>query len=141
MDVTITIDEKELHRVYRQFNTLTNYKSQVRVMSSARAAGARVIARTAKKTSAFKDRSGRLRKSIVAKKARPFRKGFWFIQAGGKIKSGGYAGHAYIVEHGHKGAAPHPFFMPAAKAASNEAFKQSGRAFWKATQRELNKGN
>lgn len=142
----IVIDEKQLHKAYRQFNTLVSAKAQGRVMSAARAAGARVIATAARKTSAFKNRTGRLRASIRATKVKPYWKGYYQIRAGGEYK-GGLAPHAYNVEHGHRGlrgnrgAKPNPFLKPAAKSKAHEAFKKSGLAFWKGVQRELKKGN
>ena len=74
------------------------------------------IARDAKThVPGFKDLSGRLRKSIRAKKSK-FADGGWITRAGGKG-----ARQAWLVEHGHgpgkegKGttAQPHPYLEPA----------------------------
>jgi hypothetical protein len=56
---------------------------------------AKQIARDAKSSTAFKDKTGRLRKSIRAKKSK-FDDGGWIARAGGKN-----AMQSWLVEHGH----------------------------------------
>jgi hypothetical protein len=68
----------------------------------------------AKASTSFKDKTGRLRKSIKKKKSK-FPGGGYIVKAGGKG-----AMQAWLVEHGHKGnslfpqgAPPHPYLKPA----------------------------
>ena len=65
---------------------------------------ARQIAIDAKTTTAFKDKTGTLRKSIRARKSK-FEDGGWIVVAGSP--------HAHLVEYGHKNAPAHPFLRPA----------------------------
>jgi hypothetical protein len=84
---------------------------------------AKRVAATARASRAFKDKTGRLRKSIRAKKSR-FADGGWIVTAGGKG-----AAHAHLVEYGHGGkkpAAKKPFLRPALAAAIDEARAQFG---------------
>jgi len=68
------------------------------------------IAKDAKASAAFKDQSGKLRKSIKTKKSK-YPDGGHIVKAGGKG-----ARQAFLVEYGHGGkkpAPPHPFLRPA----------------------------
>lgn len=68
------------------------------------------IRKDAKKTTAFKDKTGRLRKSIKIKKSK-FDDGGYMVRAGGRG-----AMQAWLVEHGHGGprlSSPHPYLKPA----------------------------
>ena len=60
------------------------------------------IKRDAKASTAFKDKTGRLRKSIRVKKSK-FKDGGHIVLAGGKG-----ARHAHLVEYGHGGPRPAP---------------------------------
>jgi len=72
---------------------------------------AKQIARDAKTmVPGFQDKTGKLRKSIRAKKSK-YADGGWITRAGGKG-----AMQAFLVEHGHGGprpAQPHPYLEPA----------------------------
>ena len=74
----------------------------------------------AKVTSAFVDKTGRLRKSIKRKKSK-------FIDGGYMVKAGGKgAMQAWLVEHGHGGPRParhHPFLKPALDKNVSEAIR------------------
>ena len=68
------------------------------------------IKRDAKATTAFIDKSGRLRASIKRRKSK-FEDGGYMVKAGGKG-----AMQAWLVEHGHGGPRParaHPYLKPA----------------------------
>lgn len=68
------------------------------------------IKNDAKTTTAFIDKSGRLRASVKRRKSK-FDGGGYMVKAGGKG-----AMQAWLIEHGHGGlhpAAPHPFLKPA----------------------------
>ncbi len=84
---------------------------------------AKQISRDAKASTAFKNESGRLRKSIRAKKSK-FDGGGWIVRAGGKG-----AMQAWLVEHGHGGphpAPPHPYLDPARLQNLSLARKEFG---------------
>ena len=68
------------------------------------------IKNDAKRTVAFVDKTGKLRKSIKKKKSK-FEDGGYIVKAGGRG-----AMQAFLVEHGHGGPHPapaHPFLKPA----------------------------
>lgn len=73
---------------------------------------AKVVATRARATTAFKDKTGTLRRSIRAKKSR--------YPDGGAIVSAG-APHSHLIEFGHKGAAARPFLRPALDQSLDEA--------------------
>ena len=68
---------------------------------------ARQIAADAKATTAFKDDTGELRKSIKARKSK-FEDGGWIVKAGSKK-----AYHAWLVEHGSQKMSAKPYLRPA----------------------------
>ena len=63
---------------------------------------ARKIEAEAKASTAFKDQTGKLRRSIRAVKSR-YVEGGWIVKAGGRS-----APHAHLVEFGHGGPQPAP---------------------------------
>ena len=65
---------------------------------------AKQIAKDARASTAFKDKTGNLRKSIRARKSK-FQDGGWIVQA--------TAPHAFIIEYGRQNAPAHPFLRPA----------------------------
>ena len=83
----------------------------------------------ARRTTAFKDRSGRLRKSFWRRRGRKKYRPSVFVGAGGPG-----ARQAYNVEHGHSGlgVSPHPYFIPAVERSQDKVFNQ----FTAAMQRE-----
>lgn len=81
---------------------------------------ARQIAKDAKNTTAFQDDTGRLRKSIKAKKSR-YADGGWIVKAGGK---GAY--QAWLIEHGSQKMPAKPYLRPALEKNINFAKQKFG---------------
>ena len=87
---------------------------------------AKQIARDAKATTAFKDVTGELRKSIRAKKSR-YPDGGWIVRAGGPK-----AAQAWLIENGRSGGAGYPpmpakpFLKPAMERNIDEAKRLFG---------------
>lgn len=130
--VNVRID---LQQTERNFNSNRRLFSELpiayqrRVVGPAVLAWGRVIARLAKKTTIFADVSGRLRKSIFAKRWRS-RKGLpegVYIHAGGRG-----ARQAHLVEFGHGGphpAPPHPFMETATEQSISRGQAEMARVF------------
>ena len=82
--------------------------------------GAEIVAKTARETTAFKDQTGALRRSIRTEKSK-FKDGGHLVKAGGKGEWGD-ARHFVPVELGHGGKNPapaHPFLRPALENNKN----------------------
>lgn len=85
---------------------------------------AKQTATNARRTAAFVDKTGNLRRSIRMKKSK-FVDGGFIVTATGRGKDKGY--HAALVEFGHgiknsdKRVPPHPFLRPAVEAARDSA--------------------
>ena len=73
---------------------------------------AREVAKRARSTTAFKDKTGRLRKSISARKSR-------YPDGGAIVRAG--ESHSHLIEFGHKGAPAKPFLRPALDQTMAEA--------------------
>ena len=111
---------RDVENARRIFDELpTTY--QKRVIRPTMLAIAREIRNTARKSTAFTDRSGRLRKSIRAKAYKSSSR----LPVAAYVEAGGEgARQAHLVEAGHRGprpAPPHPFLEPAVQAAQQRA--------------------
>jgi len=73
---------------------------------------ANLIKKEAQNSTAFKDKTGRLRKSIRRRKSR--------FEFGGQIVIA-TAPHAHLIEFGHKNAPPHSFLRTAKEKVISEA--------------------
>ena len=99
-DVTVSIDTSKFELELAKF---INENSE---------SIAKSIEADARNTTAFKDKTGKLRKSIRARKSR-FEDGGWIVQA--------RAPHAHLVEYGTQNMAAKPFLRPALEKNINRA--------------------
>ena len=111
---------RDVENARRIFDELpTTY--QKRVVRPTILAIARAVRNEARKSTAFTDRSGRLRKTIRAKAYKSSAR----LPVAAYIEAGGAgARQAHLVEAGHRGprpAPPHPFLEPAVQAAQQRA--------------------
>ena len=100
----------------------------IRAVEANLAVTAEIVYQDAKKTLAFKDKTGNLRKSIRLKKSK-FKDGGFIVEARGKNKDKGY--HAWLVEYGHleyafsyatgRRVPPHPYMRPASEKGVTHA--------------------
>ena len=125
MDVDLS--EEGLAKLAKAFNELPRELS-VEVQARSLEAAAKVVQQEAKATTAFQDKSGRLRKSIkVQRRIAKFKKpdGQVFKVSGGEVVARATDAKSHLIEGGHKGprpAPPHPFLAPAAEASQQQAF-------------------
>jgi HK97 gp10 family phage protein len=89
------------------------------VIDDALKSAAEPILADAQQTTAFVDRSGRLRKSLAISKTQ-IKKGQTYVLAG-SLKKGIY--YARLVEYGHSTARAHPFMAPAFERHKEEAYQ------------------
>ena len=126
----ISFDENDAKLLEESLNSLPVKMARTVRVAANKAAGS-VVAKRAKSTTAFKDISGNLRRSIrrvvrggytetIHGKRRRVPGRFVSVRAGSTV-----ARQPVLVEYGHGGprpAPPHPFLEPAAEGAAKEAF-------------------
>lgn len=111
--ITVEVDDaavrRELARLQRAIPKRIRHRPLL--------AGARVVARAAKKTALFTDKTGTLRKSIRGVRDK-----------NGRVYARANAPHAHLVEFGHSGNAGRPFMKTAAVSRQDQVFAAVGRA-------------
>ena len=126
----ISFDEASAKLLEDSLNSLPVEMART-VRVAANKAAAKVVAQNARATTAFKDDSGNLRRSI-----RPVVRGGYTETLHGKkvrvpgrhvsVRAGSTAARQpVLVEYGHEGphpAPPHPFLEPAATSSAQQAF-------------------
>lgn len=119
LDVTGINEYRQLEEALRSFPDVMRRVA----FTDGLVAGARVIARRAKQTEAFEDKTGNLRRSIKA------RRGQRRYPPSGLVIA--EAPHAHIIEHGTVHLPARPFLVPAAEVTRQE----TARAFVKGIRR------
>ena len=97
-----------------------------RILAAGDRGAAQVARKAARRTAAFQDRSGQLRRSINVRSRRL------------RVRLAAESPHAHLVELGHGGprpAGPHPFMVPAVVMTRTEQLQAAGRAVFRALQR------
>lgn len=116
MEVDIKLD-KSIEQLTKQLDEIGK---DYRFNATNKATGAivREAKKDAKATTAFKDHTGRLRKSIAVKRDRDKISGKWYLLA--------RAPHAHLIELGTVKMAAKPFLLPAALSSLSAGFTKAG---------------
>ena len=100
---------------------LLGEKAERRIMRQATLAGARAGAKRVRRTAAFVDKTGTLRRSVFARSVKRRRKGSAAVGGGGEAAIfGASAPHTHLIELGTAKSAAHPFIAPVLTEGKNE---------------------
>ena len=126
--IAVRYSEQDLSRMRALFDALPDaYAKQA--TSAGMRAYARTVVKVAKATTAFRDRTGRLRKAIGVGKRPSRSKGKRIAGAGAVVWAGGEgARQAHLIERGTKRMRARPFLEPALESSRSAALAAGAKA-------------